>query len=400
MRLKQFFTAAAAKRLRAVEADPTTSNQHEFNGINRFREMLGHTGQSFGTVFLYLDDDNAPVRTEGTTTWYNAREHNPDRSAEYRLYFPTTDVSERFGEGDLIIVARRPEGSLLIVATPQGSSVGDQLLWLFGLDSPNGDYQVRGADQIDRDVDYVVRFVLESVGVEVPVPEVDADLIRARFGLVMPSTREFSAFARERTQDCDAVQDPDEALVRWLETEERLFLTFERILVENRLRDGFVEANSDVDVNGFIRFSLGVHNRRKARAGYALENHLEHIFKEVRVRFARGAITERRSRPDFLFPGQGEYLNPEFPSSGLSVLGAKYSCKDRWRQFTREADRISSKHLITLEPSISHNQTDEMRTQGVQLVVPAQVCPSYSAAQRTWLWTLGRFIEHIRHQQT
>lgn len=399
MRLREFFTAVAAKRLRAVEADPSTSNQHEFNGINRFREMLGDARRSFDTTFLYLDDENDPVRAAGTTTWYDARKDQPSRSAEYRLYFPSTDVSERFSEGDLIIVARRPDDSLLIIATPVNSSVGDQLIWLFGLEPPNGDYEIRDADEIDRDVDYVVRWVLESIGIEAPVPEADADLIRRKFGLTMPPTRVFSAFAREQTAECDPREDPDHALIEWLETEERLFRAFERMLVEARLRGGFVDAGGTVDVDGFISFSLGVQNRRKSRAGYALENHLEHVFKGEAVRFVRGATTEGRSKPDFLFPGRAEYLDRKFPTAKLSILGAKASCKDRWRQILGEADRVDTKHLMTLEPSISANQTDEMQTRSVQLVLPEQVHASYTASQQQWLWTLKEFILHIRQQQ-
>ncbi len=398
MRLREFFTAVAAKRLRAVEVDRTTSNQHEFNGINRFRKMLGDA-RTFDTTFLYLDDESDPVRAAGTTTWYDARRDQPNRSAEYRLYFPSTDVSERFSEGDIIIVARRPDDSLLIIATPRSSSVGDQLMWLFGLEPPNGDYEIRDAEEIDRDVDYVVRWVLESIGIEAPVPEADADLIRRTFGLTLPPTREFSAFARAQTAECDPLEDPDHALIQWLETEERLFRAFERMLVEARLRDGFVHAGGTVDVDGFISFSLGVQNRRKSRAGYALENHLEHVFKGEAVRFVRGAITEGRSKPDFLFPGRVEYQDKEFPTTKLSILGAKASCKDRWRQILGEADRVDTKHLMTLEPSISANQTDEMQTRSVQLVLPEQVHASYTVTQQKWLWTLKEFILHIRQQQ-
>ena len=399
MRLTEFFTAVAAKRLRAVEADPATSNQHEFNGINRFRQMFGDDDRSFETVFLYLDDEDEPVAAEGRTTWYDARRNDDSRSAEYRLYFPSTEVSEQFSPGDLLIVALRPDGSLLIIAAPPDASVGDQLLWLFGLEPPDGEYLVRDAGEIDRDVDYVVRWVLESIGIEPHVPEADADLIRARFGDTMPTTRIFSAFAREQMTDCDPLDDPDHALMAWLEAEERLFRTFERMLVEDRLRRGFLTGGGAVDVDGFIGFSLSVQNRRKSRAGYALENHLEHIFALWRLRFDRGATTEGRSKPDFLFPGREQYLNEAFPVSGLSILGAKASCKDRWRQVLGEADRLETKHLVTLEPSISVNQTDEMQTRSVQLVLPGQVHPSYTEQQRAWLWTVGRFIGHIRQQQ-
>jgi hypothetical protein len=399
MRLNEFFTGVAAKRLRPVEADPVTSRQHEFNGINRFRRIFGDDDRSFDTVFLYLHDEGDLLRAEGRTTWYDSRRNQNHRSAEYRLYFPSTEVSDQFSPGDLLIVGLRPDQSLLIIAAPLGSSVGDQLLWLFGLEHPNGADLIRDAGEIDRDVDFVVRWVLESIGIDPPAPEADADLLAKRFVRSMPSTRVFSAFAREQMTNCDPLSDPDHALMAWLDTEERYFRAFERLLVEDRLRSGFLSDGDVVDVDGFIGFSLSVQNRRKSRAGYALENHLEHIFQSWRLRFNRGATTEGKSKPDFLFPGRNEYLDTGFDAAGLAILGAKASCKDRWRQVLGEADRVDTKHLVTLEPSISVNQTDEMQTRDVQLVLPVAVHGTYTRGQQGWLWTVGRFIEHVRGQQ-
>jgi hypothetical protein len=83
----------------------------------------------------------------------------------------------------------------------------------------------------------------------------------------------------------------------------------------------------------------------------------------------------------------------------LAILGAKATCKDRWRQILGEADRVSQKHLVTLEPSISVHQTDEMRTRDVVLILSVAIHQTYTPAQRDWLWTLGDFIEDIRSRQ-
>ena len=56
MRLTEFFTGVAAKRLRPVEVNPKTSNQHEIDGINKFRKILGNANHKFRAVYLYLDD--------------------------------------------------------------------------------------------------------------------------------------------------------------------------------------------------------------------------------------------------------------------------------------------------------------------------------------------------------
>ena len=78
------------------------------------------------------------------------------------------------------------------------------------------------------------------------------------------------------------------------------------------------------------------------------------------------------------------------------MLGAKSTCKDRWRQVLPEAAKIPHKHLFTLEPGISEDQTDQMRVVSLQLVVPKPVSESYSQSQKEWLWDLSNFIDHVR----
>ena len=53
-------------------------------------------------------------------------------------------------------------------------------------------------------------------------------------------------------------------------------------------------------------------NAENLGVGHALENHLEALFHAHGVRYARGAETENRNKPDFLFPGQGEYRDKAF----------------------------------------------------------------------------------------
>ena len=94
-RLSQYFTGVAAKRLSAVETDPSTSNQHELNGVAPLRAVLGDARQSPTTSFIYLgDDETETLNSIGFTTWYDSRENVPTRSAEYRLYFQSNEVME------------------------------------------------------------------------------------------------------------------------------------------------------------------------------------------------------------------------------------------------------------------------------------------------------------------
>jgi hypothetical protein len=185
----------------------------------------------------------------------------------------------------------------------------------------------------------------------------------------------------------------------WLEREEALFRRLERHIVSERLKAGFV-ADDSADVDGFIAFSLSVQNRRKSRAGYSLEHHREALFKARDIKFQRGVETENKNKPDFLFPGQKEYQDASFSAEKLTMLGSKSSCKDRWRQVLSEAARINHKHLLTLEPSITENQTAEMKAKNLQLIVPKAIQQTYTATQREWLMNVTEFVELVNGRQS
>ena len=117
------------------------------------------------------------------------------------------------------------------------------------------------------------------------------------------------------------------------------------------------------------------------------------------MRYTRQAVTENNAKPDFLFPGEAEYHDEIFSSARLSMLGVKTTCKDRWRQVLSEAKRIKQKHLFTLEPAISVNQTSEMVAHHVQLVLPAGLHNTYTPEQQGTLDNLQGFIEVVRERQ-
>jgi hypothetical protein len=167
----------------------------------------------------------------------------------------------------------------------------------------------------------------------------------------------------------------------------------ERHLIGDRLQGGFAE------VDDFLKFSLSVQNRRKSRAGSALENHLEHLFGLLGLRSDRTPVTEGKAKPDFLFPGTAAYQDTTFPTDLLTMLGVKSTCKDRWRQVLAEADRITDKHLLTLEPSISTNQTDEMQQRRLQLVLPRGLHETFTKTQQGWLMPVSDLVALVRDRQ-
>lgn len=403
--LSEFFDGFAAKRLTAVEVDPSISNQHEFQGVHRLRQILGMPSEkvTFKSTYIWLDDNNESEAADGFVTWSDVRRDNPNRSAEYHLYYSAqgADVVYRSSPGDLLLVARKKDGTLLIVLVPAGSTVEKQLSWLF--DFPLGEGEsvfIREMnEEHDREIGFAANFILDELGIEsIKADENWLEQLIEKFGDEFPSTALFSAFARDTLKGISALDDPDEVLLEWLSHEEMLFKTFEKHIVTNRLQEGFYD-DKGADVDGFISFSLSVQNRRKSRAGYAIENHIEPIFRARKIKYERDGKTEHRVKPDFLFPGSAEYHDNNFPDNRLSILGVKSTCKDRWRQVLSEAARVQTKHLLTLEPGISENQTTEMRGNNLQLVLPSPLHDSYTEKQQQWLYSFEDFINHVIKKQ-
>lgn len=396
--LSEYFEGVAVKELSQVEANILRSHQHEFNASRELITLLGRCEgmgkQTLPSTFLYLnDDENARIVCEGELTWYDARakariERGVDRT-EHRLYFPSNEVIERMNAGDLFFLAKRSETRWLVAIVERDTSMARQLLWLFGMDElPRCGMVVQQSDVMNtRALEYSTSFILNQLGIEIAVTNDYLEEMLTSFGGKFPSTKEFSAFARSRCRDiCPKDSPADEVLMAWMLQEEQMFLTLENHILQKRINQGFSS------VEDFIQTSLSAQNRRKSRAGSALENHIECILRARQIPHAWGAKTEGKSKPDFLFPGAKEYHDPAFPVASLHMLGVKSTCKDRWRQVLAEADKIDIKHLLTLEPGITQDQTDEMRAKKLQLVIPASLHDSYTHTQQSWLFSLEEFL--------
>ncbi len=399
--LADHFEGVAAKRLSAVETDPKRSNQHEFNGVGALRRLFGDDDRrEIPARFVWLGEEQEGISEDGVISWYDARRAHPTRT-EYRLYYPSNAVMNAMKAGDFFLVATLKDASAMVIIAPGESTIESQLKWLFGLEEQAGlDFAAREI-RIDTaaELDFAARYILDELGIDFEEPEAARlDALIERFGLTFPDTLTLSELARSSLREIDARDAPDAAIVAWMDREEQLFRRLERRIVEARLRSGFM-AGETADIDGFLSFSLSVQNRRKSRAGLALENHLEALFKAHQLRFDRDKETENRNKPDFLFPGQVEYRNAAFPTERLTMLGAKSTLKDRWRQVLSEAARIRTKHILTLEPGVSTNQTDEMKAKRLQLVVPAGVQKTYTEAQRSWLMDVKDFVQLVHKRQ-
>lgn len=409
--VSEIFEAAAAKYLTAVDAASAhSSNQHEIGGL--VKAGLGHLlGKSSGdhyypALFAYIDDkenheQSTPIICTDTVNWYDSRRNKPNRSAEFRLYYPDNEVTQHINEGDLAIVAKMKDNNLALIFTPENSSAANQLKYLFGFSELST--KMKPAEMPARSLVLPVRLLLEEIGIN-PFAESDINndlnLLLEYFPSGLPTTTALSKLARDLT-GIDSRDGADEALIAWLDREELLFRAYEKHLVSKQLAKGFGQDGSDVD--SFIKFSLSVHNRRKSRAGHAFENHLTEVFTQHNLSFERGKgklYTEGTQQPDFMFPSFSAYHDPSFPEKNLLLLGAKTTCKDRWRQVLAEGNRLEKKYLITLQGGITEQQTQQMQEKNLQLIVPKEIKSTYTQNQQDWLYDVAQLIQVAKNKST
>ena len=399
IKLKHYFKGAGSKKLSSVDAEPRRSNQHEIGTTALMRDQfLGcEDRKKFIVTYIWLGEEQDAISIIGNARHYDTRRVNPDRSAEWRLYYESNAVTKAMSEGDALFLALHESGYLLFIVTPAGSSSEAQLSKIFDLEPPEGAFSSRGRFTDETELDFVTRYILDEIGVEYEVPNADKiDELINEFGVEFPKSKKMSELARDSLLGIDAEDDPDAALINWLSFEENLFKRLEAKIIGEKVKYGFM-IGDEPDVDGFIKYSLSVQNRRKSRMGHSLQNHLEEIFIIHKLRFDKEKITENRQKPDFIFPSIEEYFKaPSDGSGNLLMLAAKSSCKDRWRQVLPEAERIHLKHLLTLEPGITNNQTDQMKNSSLQLVVPREIQASYKQEQQSWLLTLSDFIKEVK----
>jgi hypothetical protein len=329
--------------------------------------------------------DSHGVSTACTAIWYNNRLVAEGTRNETRITgwggqsSPILDPDStgslcvfaflRLGEGDAtacrVWLARSLEEEEALSSRLGGVEPGISVF----LDPREADLDFFG-----RDLDQPCRIPREQIPPEwldrFPTPSAVHALSVAR----LPS-------ARENT--------PDDRLMARRACEFELFRSVEEAAVLPRIVSGF----ESVDL--FIDYANAVTNRRKARSGASLELQLRTIFDEEGVEYSHGELSEYGKRPDFLFPSADAYLDSSFPANRLRMLGVKTTVKDRWRQVIDEADRIPTKHLLTLQEGVSTTQFDQMSRAGILLVVPQRLHSSFPNTVRPHLLTLSRFIGEL-----
>lgn len=215
-----------------------------------------------------------------------------------------------------------------------------------------------------------------------------------------PDTIQMASFVRQCVITANGYsesiisKDADKVILKWIDAEYQLFRGLEEKIYRPVFTKPFENCQS------LVEFSNTILNRRKSRAGKSLEHHLAEIFTASHLRFEEQVITENKKKPDFIFPDGESYHNFMFPSDKLTMLGAKTTCKDRWRQVLNEANRIPNKHLFTLQRGVSRNQLQEMKDEHLTLVVPKENKTLFLPEFHENIMCLSDFIGMVRERQS
>ncbi len=230
-------------------------------------------------------------------------------------------------------------------------------------------------------------------------PEDEENCINRRFRRFAEALRDFppgeafSQEARATLAEClRAFQgfSADDALIHCMDAEYRLFRLAERQISGPEIQRLFR------DVDDFLATASRIMNRRKARAGRSLENHVDWVLTRANIPHTMRPNVD--GRPDVLIPSVEAYLDNDYPLDRLFAVGVKTTCKDRWRQVLNEARRVRHKHILTIQQGISANQLAEMHQANVTLVVPRDIQRQYPKGGEIEMQSIEQFIETIRRR--
>ena len=327
------------------------------------------------TVSIKWQDE---FKTESCMKYYGQGTRNEYRITRFGRSFPFLQDDN---VGDLLIIAKYTEEDYVGYVLSSDEDI-DEFFAYFNLapDETNQLIDVAGTTKPDEKI---AQLLEEFV---------------SRYNN-FPETRQMAHGARDcynrayNISDASLRSEPDDVLLSWVDTEYRLF----KYMEEKVYADVISKPFSSLDA--FVQAANEVLNRRKSRAGKSLEHHLADIFTHNDLVFEEQAVTEDNKKPDFLFPNAECYHNILFPADDLVVLGAKTTCKDRWRQVLTEADRVDVKFLFTLQQGISKNQLREMHDSRLTLVVPHKYINSFPKGYQSEISDLSGFINMVRRKQ-
>lgn len=374
--------AAIVKFISANDAGVTRSHQAGFylpKGIfPRFTTVQATKGEN--------GEENVTIRWhDGTETDSTVKWYGKETRSEYRLTRFGKDFPWRSAErvGDLLVLVPAGVPSTFNAYVLSAEEDIEETLTSLGLS---------GTDSSLAEV-----FLADSVPTE--AEDHDSCILR-RFAEFVESLTGFPTtdVMADKTADVEELcrgkylgkLPVDARLARLLEDEYNLFRMVERRFCLSEIAGPFTS------VERFLSTAATLMNRRKSRSGKSLEKHTARLLREASIPF--DLTPNVPGKPDFIIPGRSAYEDPAYPVDRLFMLAVKTTCKDRWRQVTREAPRVPVKHLLTTQKGISVPQLEEMRDAGVTLIVPMGIQKFYPDAglRPAEILTFDGFIGSVR----
>lgn len=372
---------AFSKFITANDAGATGGHQAGFHihkhSWNLFFDTEGEKGKN-KDVFIKIKWQN-DFETDSRFIYYGVGTRNEYRLTRFGRGFP---FLEEDNVGDLLIIVKKEDKYYEAFVLSSDEDI-EEFFNAFGISATETNGILPKTTELTAEERLLILFkqFIERLTVDFP-PTIDlATGARDIF---------FEAFGLKRDI---VLEKPDTEIINWIRTEFDLFKA-----IEND-RYGAIIRNPFPTVDELIKTANTILNRRKSRSGKSLEHHLSEIFNTWELAYTSQAVTEGKKKPDFIFPNIETYFSEPVGSDKLVFLGAKTTCKDRWRQIVGEADRIPQKHLFTLQQGISGNQLKEMKSAGVTLVVPKPYLTSFPKEHRNEIWTLDKFVKHVGSTQ-
>jgi len=372
---------AFSKFITANDTGATGSNQAGFHihkhSWQLFFDTPGEKGKNKDVrVKIKWQND---FETDSRFIYYGVKTRNEYRLTRFGRGFP---FLREDNIGDLLVIARKADKYYEAFVLSSDEDI-EEFFNAFGISSTETNGILPKSTELTSEEKLRILFqqFIEKLTVDFPPTIELATAAREIF---------FEAFNLKRKI---VLSKPDNEILNWISTEFDLFK-----FIEND-RYGEIIRNPFPSVEELIKTANTILNRRKSRAGKSLEHHLSEVFNIWNLSYTSQATTEANKKPDFIFPNIETYFSEPVGSVKLVFLGAKTTCKDRWRQIVGEADRIPQKHLFTLQQGISGNQLKEMKSSGVTLVVPKPYLTSFPKEHRQDIWTLDKFVKFVRSTQ-
>jgi hypothetical protein len=393
----------AVKRIAAVEVDPESSHQHEFNA-GRLRVALGFSdGRSEGrlrAVYYGGPTGSEPEIEVGRYTLYDARESHATRS-EYRLYYDIDLISAMAAPGDLLLLFSVPgSNDLRAVIAEVGSDVEQRLLdAIFTGDEPTLEaFQivappVPNPDTVDRLTAAMAPRAPEGDGYRATTDPLYSESLAAGnlpSGALMAEAGQRLA----RAVMGDALSS-DERLTCGLDAETELYTAITHELGERKLKE-LVEAQAGFQA--VASYAMQVSQSARSRRGSSLQWHLAAVLDAAGISYTSQCTTEAKEKPDFVVPGCAQYHDDSFPQERLRMVACKSTVKERWRQILTEAERIPEKYLLTVDPSLTDDTISAMNLAMLRPFVPSSVMELAYASRpsRSGLGTVSDLVDALR----